>query len=154
MKLPVFKASQYISFYDAKDDVLQRKRTSFISRYATYCRMYGNNCIIDKKHRDGNIQQRDFRRPSGAGGLLRHLVPALQDDAPRAGTAQGHAGRQGTHHQGGRGQIRTDCRPIRDTGRAYLDSVPQWPNTLEAKRHDVEGRPARRNRPISMMAIS
>ena len=41
---------------------------------------------------DGNIQRRYIRRPTCHGRFLRHMVPAMQDDAPHLGAGEGSAG--------------------------------------------------------------
>ena len=41
---------------------------------------------------NGNIQRRYIRRPTGLGRFLRHMVSAMQDDAPHLGAGEGSIG--------------------------------------------------------------
>ena len=55
-------------------------------------------CAIRKGRRttyikdNGNIQRRYIRRPTGLGRFLRHMVPAMQDDAPHPGAGERSVG--------------------------------------------------------------
>ena len=76
-----------------------RPEKMFFEQITRDGRTFNRFTEIDRK--DGNIQRRYIRRPTGIGRFLRHMVPAMQDDAPYPGAGKECIGRPHPHHQGG-----------------------------------------------------